>query len=320
MTPDQVHAGVLAGLFTATGQVIYGSVGTAAATLAIGTAFQTLNVSAGATAPQWMASLQSLLATGGSMIGASAANTPAHIPKGTAFQELVMNSSANGQTWASGVVAAAVTAGYTFFSTGANSVTGLAPGTARQAFVMNPGATGVTWATSLQSLITTAGQIVYGSAANTPAVLTPPGTASQFLTISATGVPSWVAGENIRNVATSAVGSSANPTFTSTTYVDLTDMTCTLTTSGGDIVCWFSGSFSHSTFGNDTLAFSLDGAAEVGDILVTEMVAGFAYNHVLVYRFAAPSSASHTIKVRVKTNVATLTATGTQRYMTVQET
>lgn len=81
------------------GDLLYLLSSTTFARLAKGTARQALLMNAGATAPEWAASLQSLLTAQGDLIFASAANTPARLAKGTAFQELRMNAAATAPEW-----------------------------------------------------------------------------------------------------------------------------------------------------------------------------------------------------------------------------
>jgi hypothetical protein len=120
--------------------------------------------------------------------------------------------------------------------------------------------------------------------------------------------------------STSVVGSASAPTTTSATYVDLTDMSVTLTTRGGDLVVLFCGAFAHSGVGNSiTVGLSLDAAAEVADMPINEMVANLGFNTATTFRFPAPAAGSHTIKARWKTNGATATALATARYMIVTE-
>lgn len=177
-----------AGVFTAAGDTLYGGVTGAATRLAAGSAFQAYIMNAAGTAPQWSASIQSLLASAGTMIGASGANTPAVIPKGTtAYLELVMAAGATGQTWASGVLANAVTAGDTWYATALNTITRLPRGTtAYMEMVMNAGVTGVTWASGALALIQTQGDLVVGAAANSLTRLAL-GSASQYLRVNAAG-------------------------------------------------------------------------------------------------------------------------------------
>jgi hypothetical protein len=117
-------------------------------------------------------------------------------------------------------------------------------------------------------------------------------------------------------------GSTLNPTTTSTSYVDLTDLSITLTTGGGDLLVWAVASVYNSGAGNFIfLALSLDGASEVGEMVVVPSGAGGASILVgsLVYAFSGPSSASHTVKVRWKTLAGTATGNALNRYLMVME-
>lgn len=62
--------------------------------LAIGTARQQLATNSGTTAPEWVASLQSLLTGTGDIIQSSGANTPARLPIGAATQVMAVNAGA----------------------------------------------------------------------------------------------------------------------------------------------------------------------------------------------------------------------------------
>jgi len=81
------------------GDIPYASATNVLSLLAKGTAYQSLNMNSGATAPQWQASLQSLLTAQGDMIVASAANTPARLAVGTAGQVMIMNAGATAPEW-----------------------------------------------------------------------------------------------------------------------------------------------------------------------------------------------------------------------------
>lgn len=70
---------------------------------AVGTARQTLVMNSGATALEWVASMQSLLTAQGDMIYASAANTPARLAKGLAGQIAQMNAAETAPEWTSSV-------------------------------------------------------------------------------------------------------------------------------------------------------------------------------------------------------------------------
>ena len=62
------------------------------------------------------------------------------------------------------------------------------------------------------------------------------------------------------------IGATGSPTITSASFVDVPEMSITFTSTGGVVVAWFSTTISMGgTMGNaSTFAFSIDGAAEVG--------------------------------------------------------
>ena len=68
------------GVVTTAGDILYATGAGALSRLAIGTARQQLATNSGATAPEWVASMQSLMTATGDTIEASAANTPARMP------------------------------------------------------------------------------------------------------------------------------------------------------------------------------------------------------------------------------------------------
>ena len=89
----------------AAGDIVYATAANALARLAIGAARQVLATNSGATAPEWVASLQSLMAAKGDIVAASAANTPAKVAVGTDGQYLQADSAqAAGVKWADGTV------------------------------------------------------------------------------------------------------------------------------------------------------------------------------------------------------------------------
>lgn len=118
-----------------------------------------------------------------------------------------------------------------------------------------------------------------------------------------------------------ASGVTNSPTTTSISYSDLAEMTVTLTTTGGDLLCWFAGAFAHSDATKAIqIAFSLDGAAEVGAFSLNEPVANKTFLGVGLWRFTGVSAGSHTVKIRWLTDGATATANGGQRQILVLET
>lgn len=114
-------------------------------------------------------------------------------------------------------------------------------------------------------------------------------------------------------------GTSTNPTTTSTTYVDLPEITATLTTVGGDLLVWLSATLFMTTNQNVGLALSLDGAAEVAIQLNTPNPTTQAL--ACVAKFSGVAAGSHTVKGRwrVASGTGTATAVGTQRQMLVLE-
>lgn len=90
---------VLLHTLTTAGDLPYATADATWARLAKGTAYQGLAMNSGATAPEWVATLQSLLTTQGDLPYASSANTPTRLAKGTAGQILTMNSGATAPEW-----------------------------------------------------------------------------------------------------------------------------------------------------------------------------------------------------------------------------
>ena len=86
-------------LLTTQGDIPYATAAGIWARLAKGTVYQALGMNSGATAPQYMASLQSLITAAGDIIYGSAANTPAKLAKGADGQVLVLASGL--PTWGS---------------------------------------------------------------------------------------------------------------------------------------------------------------------------------------------------------------------------
>jgi hypothetical protein len=81
------------------GDTFYASAANVLGILAKGTTYQSLNMNAGATAPQWQASLQSLMTAAGDIVVASAANTPAVLHIGTIGYVATVNSAGTGIEW-----------------------------------------------------------------------------------------------------------------------------------------------------------------------------------------------------------------------------
>lgn len=117
-----------------------------------------------------------------------------------------------------------------------------------------------------------------------------------------------------------AVASTTNPTVSTNAFTDLTDMSVTLTTTGGDLLAWFCGSFQSNTVdASITVALKLDAAAEVGDIAYQHHTTGLWLPISTVYRFTGVTVASHTIKTRWAISSGTATNNFTQRNLLVME-
>jgi len=91
-------------LIDAAGDLIIGTAGNTPGRLAKGTARQQLAMNPGATAPEWVASLQSLMTASGDIVYASNANTPAKLAKGIDGQFLALASGF--PSWVTGSVVA----------------------------------------------------------------------------------------------------------------------------------------------------------------------------------------------------------------------
>jgi len=84
------------------GDLIYATGNDTPAKLPIGTAYKTLGVNAGATAPEWQDSAKSVLTAAGDILYASGANALAKLAIGTFGQVLAVNGDGNAPVWTSG--------------------------------------------------------------------------------------------------------------------------------------------------------------------------------------------------------------------------
>lgn len=83
------------------GDTLYYASGTTLTKLAIGTAYQALQVNAGATAPSWQPSPTSVLSAQGDLLYASGANTLARLAKNTSATRYLANTgTSNNPAWA----------------------------------------------------------------------------------------------------------------------------------------------------------------------------------------------------------------------------
>jgi hypothetical protein len=120
-----------------------------------------------------------------------------------------------------------------------------------------------------------------------------------------------------------AVGTTSGPTTTSTTFVDLAEMTITMTPAAASnrIRIVFNGAFlSSANNGEVGIQIVVDGVAETNT--VRNQQCGGANPRTLslaVEKWTTLSAASHTIKIQWKTNTGTATAVGVERVQIVDE-
>ena len=116
-------------------------------------------------------------------------------------------------------------------------------------------------------------------------------------------------------------GSSAGISTSSDSYVDITDMKTTLTTTGGNLVarltmnidCDSSGTYFY-------VAFQLDSDSEEGEISLQAGSNGETHCITLIYTFTSVSSASHTVDARWHTSSSnSLDCDNDERYMELME-
>lgn len=115
-------------------------------------------------------------------------------------------------------------------------------------------------------------------------------------------------------------GSTSNPQTTSSTYVDLPDMSVTITTTGGDLFAWLVcvvNSAIQATTVN--IALRLDVGADVVGIGAAAPGVGYGFCLSTVTLWTGVSAGAHTIKGRWNTSGSTATAVSTQRVIEVLE-
>lgn len=143
------------------GDLIYYSTGTTFTKLAIGSAYQALQVNAGGTAPSWQPSASSVMTAQGDLLYASAANTLARLAKNTTATRYLSNTGTNNDpAWAQINLA--------------NGVTGTLP-------IANGGTNSTATPTN--------GAVAFGN--GTAFAFTAAGTSGQVLTSVGAGTPVW---------------------------------------------------------------------------------------------------------------------------------
>ena len=175
-------------------------------------------------------------------------------------------------------------------------------GSARQVLAVNSGATALEYVASMQSLMTAQADMIYASAANTPVRLAK-GTGGHFLRTNAGGTAlEWAAAG-----ATVTLTSNATTTtqaITSTSFVDVTNMTVTLPASGKSIIT-FNINCSHDTIsGLPTFVVLDNGSATTVIASYQQPIANQATILSLTYTTTA---ASQIVKLQAKVDTGTVT-------------
>lgn len=115
-----------------------------------------------------------------------------------------------------------------------------------------------------------------------------------------------------------AVGSTSNPTTTSSSYATLTDMSITLTVgASASVIVICSSTISNTNSSLNYLALDVDSGSEVGEIYTG--LNNSTGNITTSYVFTGLSAGNHTFRARWKTSAGTLTAVSTNRVMTAIE-
>lgn len=100
----------------------------------------------------------------------------------------------------------------------------------------------------------------------------------------------------------------AQITTTSTSFTDATGLSVTMTTSGGNVMCLFTGCVSNSGANQTILTLDADGDAQgATDGLMTVTANAVSTSASFVYVITGLSAASHTFKIRWRVNSGTAT-------------
>ena len=116
-----------------------------------------------------------------------------------------------------------------------------------------------------------------------------------------------------------AVGSGTDFSTTSTTYADITGMSVTITTAGGNLLVSAFGRFTGSAGANAFLAINLDGTDYEVNTAATVSGSGL---YVCALRRFVVSAGAHTVKLRLRTESGSYAASfvgGTSRRLLVVE-
>lgn len=140
------------------------------------------------------------------------------------------------------------------------------------------------------------------------------GSANQVLKTDGSGVLSFTSASSGFSTDI-AVGSTPDPTTTSTSYADMNEMSITFTsTNGVAVVMLTCTTYNSSALNANFVALKMDTDGEVGENYVSDASGAVA---TAIYRWTGLSAGSHTVKGRWKVGAGTGTLAGARRYMTV---
>lgn len=159
---------------------------------------------------------------------------------------------------------------------------------------------------------TTQGDLIYRDASNNARLAI--GTAGQVLTV-AGGVPTWAAasgGSGASDFYTTNEVGDYSTTSASFVDVDATNLALTITTAGGDVDIWFTGTFKSTSALPFFLDVDVDGSPAAGDDGIIGCRMGSLNTNgsqplSFIFRVAGLSAGSHTFKLQWRTTGGTLT-------------
>jgi hypothetical protein len=117
------------------------------------------------------------------------------------------------------------------------------------------------------------------------------------------GDASWATTGGVSGGQSATATITGDITTTSTSFTDATGLTVTITTTGGDVLVWFSGAVSIGSAAEIDVTLNVDGSAQGGTRGLAWTNFSSASNPVtisFVWRVAAPSAGSHTYKIQWK--------------------
>jgi len=98
-------------------------------------------------------------------------------------------------------------------------------------------------------------------------------------------------------------------TTTSTSFVDMTNMSVTITTYGNPVILVYTGTVSNPTAGGGVnLDFTVDGTRQGGASGLAQALGSLAYINTLIYPILTLAAGSHTFKLQWKTTNASYAA------------